>query len=440
MPRYARSLPLLALLLVCFSTSLLLQGCGGGKGGDGKPGADGKTIITFWHFQSEPGQKKALMERIKAFEDENPTIHVELQDLSWNDGKAKLMSAFNASTAPDMLELGSDWVAQFAASGKLADQLKLGGDSTGRFTETILAPGKWNNGVYAWPWTSDTRVLFVNQGLLAQAGVDTTKPDETWDDVLNHAEMVQKLRANDQGIYGFGANGSDQHRLYKKILPFFWSNGGDVLNSQGVPVINSAENVAALEMYLSLARAGFTDSQKGLDQLFVSGKLGYWISGPWLVDRIAKDKPDLHYVLRTLPKFAGKNAVSFAGGEYLAINGASAHQQEAKKLIAFLTSPKQALEFAKALPGGTTPADLSLANDPFLQGPARKVFTEQLRSSRMTPMHPKWLEMEKAIEDAVAEALQGDKDAKAALDQAQYGITLAKGGNDSSGTGEEAGQ
>ena len=146
------------------------------------------------------------------------------------------------------------------------------------------------------------------------------------------------------------------------------------------------------------------------------------------MDRIAKDNPGLRYATRMLPAFAGKPAVSFAGGEYLAINAASQHKAEAKKLVTFLTSAKQALEFAKALPGGTTPADLSVANDPFLQSPARKVFTEQLRSSKMTPVHPKWLEIEKVIEDEVSGALLGQKDAKKALDDAQSGVNLAAGG------------
>jgi multiple sugar transport system substrate-binding protein len=422
MNRTAYRAGLLLSLLLLAAILILVQGCGAGSD---MPGSDGRAVITFWHFQSEPGQKKALMERIKAFEEENPTVKVELQDLTWNDGKAKLLAAFNSNTAPDVLELGSDWVAQFSSSGVLADQSKLEGDNLARFASEVVAPGKWESGIYAWPWTTDTRVLFYNKALLASAGVDTTKVDTLWDDVLANSE---KVRAVNPESYGFGANGSDAHRLYKKILPFFWSNGGDVLNPQGAPAVNSAENVAALDMYLTLARAGFVDSQKGLDQLFVGGKLAYWISGPWLVDRIAKDNPGLRYGVAELPRFAGKKSVSFAGGEYLAINESSEHKAEAKKLITFLTSPKQALEFAKALPGGTTPADMSVASDPFLQSPGRKVFTEQLRSARMTPVHPKWLEMEGIIEEEVSAALLGEKTAQKALDDANARIAAMNTG------------
>jgi ABC-type glycerol-3-phosphate transport system substrate-binding protein len=415
----------LVTLLLLAAILILVQGCGGGGNAGDTPGADGKTVITFWHFQSEPGQKKALADRIKAFEAENPTVTVEMQDLNWNDGKSKLLAAFNSNTAPDVIELGSDWVAQFSSAGVLADQSALGGDDIARFASEVSAPGKWEKGIYAWPWTTDTRVLFYNKALLASAGVDTTRADTLWDDVLAHSE---KVRAANHEVYGFGANGSDPHRLYKKILPFFWSNGGDVLNAQGAPAINSPENVAALDMYLTLARVGFVDSQKGLDQLFVSGKLAYWISGPWLVDRIAKDSPGLRYGVAVLPSFAGKKSVSFAGGEYLAINNESKRKAEAKKLIVFLTSPKEALEFAKALPGGTTPADMSVANDPFLQSAGRKVFTEQLHSAKMTPVHPKWLEIEGIIEEEVSAALLGNKTAQQALDAANTRVAQLNSG------------
>lgn len=401
--------------LVALALLLIVAGCGGRQG----EAASGKTTITFWHFWSEPAQKAALTERIKAFEAANPSIHVELSELSWNDGKTKLFAAFNSNTAPDVLELGSDWIAQFSASGRLADQSAMAGDSSGRFSAEIAAPGAWKGKMYAWPWVVDTRVLFYNKDLLAKAGLDTTA-DTLWSDLLAKAAKIKQTLP---GSLGFAANGPDQHRLYKKILPFFWSNGGALLDAAGAPVINSPRNVQALQMYLDLAKTGGFDMQKQLDQSFMEGKVGYWISGSWLVDRIAKDNPQLHYGIAMLPRFPGGAPVSFAGGEYLAINGGSESREAAKKFVTFMTSAEQALAFCKALPGGMAPADLSTVNDPFLQGPVRRVFTAQLKSARMTPVHPRWLDIEEVIEDEVSQALLGKKSAQQALDSAQARVT-----------------
>jgi len=401
--------------------ALVLVSCGGEKNNS----SDDKTTITFCTFQSEPGQKAALMARIKAFEEANPTVAVKVEDLTWNDGKAKLQSSFSAGQGPDVLELGSDWVAQFSSAEVLADINAIAPVDLNRFAGYVVEPGKWGGKLYALPWTIDTRVLFVNTALLAGAGQDTAGVDSLWSDVLAKAERVSRP----PDIYGFGAQGDDQHRLYKKILPFFWSNGGDVLDATGKPVVNSPANVAALETYLALARAGRIDTQKGLDGDFLKGRIAYWISGPWLADRIAKENPSLRYRAVPLPGFAGKPGVSFAGGEYLAVNAKSAHQAEALKLIQFLTEPKQALEFAKALPGGTTPADRSVANDPFLQSAGRVAFTRQIEHAKMTPVHPKWLDIEGVIEHEVTAALLGEKDARTALDAAQAQIVALMAGD-----------
>lgn len=413
---------LLLLPLILFSLSLI-SGCGSDEA------EDGKTVIRFWHFWSEPNQKEQLLKRIEEFHKANPDILVKLEELSWDQGEEKLQTAFSAGQAPDVLELGSDWIAKFSSAGALADQSAMAGDSTSRFTPEVLAPGLWEGRVYAWPWIVATRALFVNKSLLAEAGVDTTQDFATWESVLNAAEQVNIRFANaNPGRYGFGANGPDQHRLYKKIVPFFWSNGGEVLNESGAPAVNSPENIEALEMYLALARNGRMETQKNLDPMFIQGSVAFWISGPWLTDRIAKDNPSLDYAVMMMPGFADKRPMSFAGGEYLAISTGSKNKEAAKKLIAFLTSPQQALAFGKELPGVYAPADLSVANDPVLQTGWQSVFTRQLADARMTPVHPKWLEIEEIIEEEVSEALLGRKEAAQALNDAQYRITgLLKG-------------
>src|SRR3954463_6820858 len=76
-------------------------------------------VLRFSHFWSEPAQRAFMDTLLAGFHHEHPDIPVEVSELSWSDGKTKLMVGFNSETAPDILELGSDWVAQFSASGVL---------------------------------------------------------------------------------------------------------------------------------------------------------------------------------------------------------------------------------------------------------------------------------------------------------------------------------
>ncbi|MFM8436869.1 MAG: ABC transporter substrate-binding protein, partial [Candidatus Kapaibacterium sp.] len=249
-----------------------------------KDPSSSEKVVRFWHFWSEPSQKQALKQLVEVFEKKNG-CRVECTELSWNDGKTKLIAAFSSKTAPDVIEFGSDWVAQFSSSGVLADLNAIQPTPLGGFFEWSTAPARWGGTTYAVPWVVDTRVLYVNKGLLEKSGLSSSPV--SWTDVLQSSEIVSLSEEN----HGFGANGADGHRLYKKILPFFWSYGGDILDANGMPVIASASNVEALTMYVRLSRAGLVETQKQLDGQFAQGRLAFWNSGGWLADKIGKENP-----------------------------------------------------------------------------------------------------------------------------------------------------
>ncbi len=413
------------LLLLCAVSALLFcaNGC---SSPENKPGDSAAAhTLRFWHFWSEPTQKEALKKVVAEFEKEY-NCKVELTDLSWNDGKTKLFAAFNSNTAPDVVELGSDWVAQFSAAGVLEN---LSDDSLdfNSFADFSKAPAMYKGAAYAVPWVVDTRVLFYNKALLRKAGLPDTPP-ATMPALLSAAEQINKLS---NGVFGFGANGDDQHRLYKKVLPFFWSNGGRILDNSGKPVINSPENIAALDMYLSLARAGMMETQRQLDNEFLKGNIGFWISGSWLLSKLQKTDSTIDYGVMMIPPFTtGGAGFSFAGGEYLAVNARAEHSDLAKKFARFMTDGKHALAFCQSVYDAGFPASKQYINDPYFQSvPYRTVFAEQLQHAQMTPVHPQWLDIEKIIEDAVVEALFGRRTAQETLNAAQGQIAALLAGN-----------
>ena len=371
------------------------------------------NTIRFSHFWTEPGQRAVLDSVLSDFHRENPEINVEVMDLSWADGKTKLMINFNARTAPDVLELGSDWIAQFSSSNVLEDLTNLSSLKP-RFEnapEYANEPGIWKSHYYAVPWFVDTRVLFVNNDLLMK-GTDSAlfkvNPLNSWDGIFHIGETIEK-KGNGRGI---GVNGSDVHRLYKKILPQIWSNGGDIFNVNGNPTFARKENIEALAFYVKQLDAGVLETQKNLDDLFKRGKLAILYSGSWLFTPLAK--VDFHWYCAPFPGNDGHPGVSFAGGEYLAVNGNSEMKLQAEKLLEFITRPDNELRLAKAF--NIFPADKKLQQDSFyLNRNQGKVFIDQLAHARMTPVHPKWLEIEGILEDETAQALYKKKTPEEAM-------------------------
>jgi maltose-binding protein MalE len=57
-----------------------------------------------------------------------------------------------------------------------------------------------------------------------------------------------------------------------------------------------------------------------------------------------------------------------------------------------------------------------------LSAPYRGVFVEQLLTSHTSPIHPRWLDIERVVEDAIVEALYGIKSPEQALNSAQWFI------------------
>lgn len=374
------------LIVILLATSLL-SGCGE------KEKSNYKTI-TFWHFWSEPYQRVVIDSLIQAFEKQEG-IKVEVTELSWNDGKVKLLAAFNSNTAPDVLELGSDWVAQFSSAGVLAKISKKDAQMD-RFLKFAQEPCFWDGGIYALPWIVDTRVLFVNMDLLKKNGFN--EPPKTYDEMLNMSKVI-----NNNGTFGFGVNGSDKHRLYKKVLTFIWSEGGTIYDGHKF-TFDTPEVISGVAKYKEMEKYGIVDTQKELDNYFANGQLAFWISGSWLLKKITEfgKVDDLRLV--EIPDFSQKG-ISFAGGEYFSINNKSEKQDMALKFVKFMTDGKNAVEFCKRIPEGGFPADKQYYSSDFYDSKYKAVVAKQLEHSKMTPVHPKWLEVEELFEGYVEQVL-----------------------------------
>src|SRR3989337_966884 len=79
------------------------------------------TTLELWEFWTDAQVKTAITSMVAEFEKLNPEIKVNVTDLTWANGHEKIVIAFASKSGPDVLELGSDWVAQFADAGHLAD-------------------------------------------------------------------------------------------------------------------------------------------------------------------------------------------------------------------------------------------------------------------------------------------------------------------------------
>ena len=379
--------------------------------------------IVFWEFFPA-----SVMEPLVAkFEGENPGVRVKLVRLRWQDGPDSIQAAVATGREPDLCEMGSTWMPRWLASGRLADWSAGVAD-----LKPVLRGWEMTSlgdANYGMPWVVGTRALFYNKTLLERAGLDSTRPPETWSQLHEAAERIQALGG---GVHGFGVQAGERDVLFTKFMPFAWGNGGTILSDDlRTATFDSPENREALDYYLSLRAVGLLARQDTLDRAFKAGRLGLEIGGAWLIHSLPRDAPALRWGVALVPRPDDERGThaSFAGGEVLVSFQGSAHKAEALRLARFLVRPDNALALARAAQS-VQPAAVAADTMAYYRAhPEEQTMIRQFDTAVPTPNHPAWVEMEAAIEDEIGSALLGKPSALAIAD-AQQRLTrvLAKAG------------
>ncbi|SYZ73393.1 Extracellular solute-binding protein family 1 [Candidatus Zixiibacteriota bacterium] len=372
---------------------LVLMSCAGQN--------SGPITIEWWQFWTDPSIRPTLEKMVSEYESQNPGIKINMTDLTWGNGHEKIVVAFSSGTAPDVVELGSDWVYEFASSGQLMPLTKyLNKDTSGFYG---WPPAIYNNEIYAMPWILGTRVLFINRTLLTQAMKDSNFVPVNFDQLKT---LCYKIDSLGNGIKGFGSNAAEKHTLYKKFLPFFWSFGGRIISRDGkFAVISSQQGYDALKYYKSLSDScSLVDTQRRLEDAFLAGKVGMIISGDWLLKRIKNEKINIDFITALIPGpvYPGK---SFVGGEYLSLSAKSAHSEEAVKFIRYITDRENQLTFCQAN-YSANPSSKEATQDKFFNDdPNLQVFIKEMNLSPFPAPDPQWVYIEDVIESMLEDVL-----------------------------------
>ena len=402
----SRGNPVLGVATILIAAALAFAGCGGREGG--------KRTVVFWQFSP----LTAIQPVLDKFHKEHPEIQVKVEQLTWQSGREKIVAAVAAGRPPDLCEIGSTFLPGLVADSTLIDL-------TDSIPELKPALRGWSvaeylGRAYAIPWMLGTRAMYVNTDLMHGVGLE--EPPTTWADF---ARAVERIDQAGPELKGFGMNAGEREVLFKKFMPFAWGNGGDILDSTLThSVVHSPQNVEALRFYLSLKPFSLLDRQEMLDEAFTRGRIGFTISGPWMLRKLPESAPALHFDVILMPrpgKDRGKPA-SFAGAEVLGIFRGSKEKSAALTLARFLVREENAMPIYVAT-GNAFPAAVTAEQDTyFVSHPRDKVFVQQLETAVAPPVHPRWVEIEEILNAELEEAIYGKKSADEALRSADQRI------------------
>lgn len=400
------------LLLVCLVFSL------SAKGQQGKEvnSESEKTEITYFTFSAAPDHLDHLDEMIAVFEEDNKEITVKVETAGWDDYFNKLQVNIAGGIAPDVFELNYENFVTYAAKGALYDMDTLA-SADSSFSKDVFYPRSYDSfsykgSQYGLPETFSTVVLYYNKDLFDAAGLDYPQEDWTWDDAIRAAKKIRDPEKDIWGLY----SGIQFWEFYKKIA----QNGGSVYDDKGNIVIDSKQNVEALQTMLDIQNkhgimptdaelAGVSDGD-----LFVSGKLGMLVSGIWMFG--AFGEADFNWDIEVEPGMSTKATHFFANA--LAISSKTEKADSAWKWARFFSSSDESAKMRVRTGWELPTIQNKNAVEEYLNAgtPAnRQAVFNSLKYSIVPPVIEKQNELQDGIGMYLEEAKYGSMTAEEAL-------------------------
>ncbi|HAS6190793.1 TPA: extracellular solute-binding protein [Vibrio vulnificus] len=376
-------------------------------------------------FDGFPDFDSSLKVLLPEFEQE---MGIKVDYLMNNHGDHHTKLATNLATgsgAGDVIVVDVEKIGPFVASGGLVNlSQQYGADKyQERFAPYAWAQGKGADGnMYGIPVDLGPGVMYYRSDIFAKAGIDVKEAIKDWDSYIAAGEKLKQ-----QNVQLIASAADVAQAIIFTTVP---EGEGLYFDKEGSPVVTSERFVHAFEVAKTIR-------DKGLDgrilawsnewyEGFRNGTFATQLSGVWLLG---------HLNNWIAPETAGKWGVSHLpdgiygswGGSFLSIPTQSKHQDEAWKLIEYMTTRRdiQLQHFATiaAFPANTTTYDDPMFQEEiaFLGGQqARVLFADVAKNIKpVAPAKGDHVARSIILENALMEVLDEGKDIKTALKEAE---------------------
>jgi multiple sugar transport system substrate-binding protein len=369
----------------------------------------------------------------KEFMAANPNVEVVMTYVPYENVHDKFVTGM-ASDIPayDVVMVDVVWYDEWVKAGYLADV-------TGKITPDMqknVFPSAWNvvtrsGKAYGMPWLLDTKYLFYNKDILAQAGYN--EPPKTWEELI---EMSKAIKEKGLVEYPIAWSWKQAEASICDYTALLYGHGGKFLDASGKPVFNDAEGVATLAWMKQTLDEGLSNPgsptylEGDVLNVFNSGKAAFALNWLFMYDVANFDTTSSQVTgkvgIANIPVFAGKTSqpsASVDGSSGFSVASTSRNVDVAWQFVAFLTSFETQMKYSsKQLPIWSTAydgANLKTLQDATRSNPVTvPAFKDQFQYAILRPNIAYYTEGSTALQLAIQEALTGQKSPQEALDAA----------------------
>jgi multiple sugar transport system substrate-binding protein len=411
---------------------LILSGCsGGGESEEAEGGGDNKTVEVVAHpayslNSSDPKRVTYLKNQIETFESNNENVEVKMNALSSNipEAMAKLLEQASQGRASDVAQIDSYILPRYydhlQPLDSYLEELEIPVDGFFPFAQEVMK-GK-DGKVYGLQFTTDVRVLYYRKDLVSNA-------PQTWAEVLSAGKKLKE-----QGYSFLYPGGRGEGTTVTTVLPFFWGQGGKLVNEESTPVFGEGKNREAMLDVLSFleqtVESGITPkrvstygAEADLNSEVATGKVAMFLGGNWQASQIKNilgEEEFKKWAVAPIPHEEGGQFATTAGGWAWGVFAKDKEKQKAAVdyLVQSFVGKEGMAQWSNI--GGYLPTRKSVYETETYEGNKfTNTFREHLdQYAKMRPSSEAYPEISAQLQIAASSVVSGSKSPEQALNDA----------------------
>lgn len=275
---------------------------------------DEPVVLEFWGGWTGP-DGGIMQQFVDQWNAENPDVQVNLSIQAWSPLFDQFIAAGSANTAPDIMSMHPQEIAQFVALG-LIEPVEDVVAASDVFVEEEYVPKAWqlqfyNGTMYGLPYDLGVHGLYFNADLLEAAGIDT--PPSNAEEMLAAFQLLTvDANGNHPGdadfdpanITQYAINMHTNHHAFYQWYALYTQLGGELLSEDGMQCAMDIDKATQAWQWLQdmvYVNYGAPQGQTDYARDFLTGRTAMLIDGPWQIPALEAAEAESGFNWGTAP-------------------------------------------------------------------------------------------------------------------------------------------
>ncbi|HIP71116.1 MAG TPA: extracellular solute-binding protein [Anaerolineae bacterium] len=308
-----------------------------------------KTVVEFWTTDNEADRVDTYEAVAARFMEANPNIEVRIVPIEEAGITQRIATAQAANRLPDIVRMGIERVAAFAADGILDEDAATAviqsiGEDDFRAGPLQMVTDPATGKYAAVPYDGWIQAIWYREDVFNELGLE---PPTTWEALKASCEA---LPGNADMLYGITL-GTDPGQNYGQQVfeQFAISNNAWPFDADGNVSMNTPEMIEALEFYTSLQDCAAPGPQywRGARENYELGQSGMLFYSTYIMDDLVEGSglegggnvelviPDLAANTGFAPELKGPNGEPASYGQLVALGIMQGADPEAQQVVEY---------------------------------------------------------------------------------------------------------